>query len=128
MYVKKNPNPCRTLVGDCVIRAISIAENRPWLEVYMDICATGAIMCDMPSSNAVWRSYLIQKGYGEHLTEGDIRVVEFTAKNPKGTFVVGTGTHVIAIIDGNHLDTWDSGDERITVYYKKGEVKDANAV
>lgn len=127
MFVSTNPNPCRTLVGDCVIRAISIAEGKKWADVYIDICAEGLNMCDMPSSNAIWRSYLLKNGYAESYTDGDIRVRDFAAKNPKGVYIVGTGSHVVAIVNGNYCDTWDSGDESVTVCYKKGDVKNGNA-
>lgn len=127
MFVSTNPNPCRTLVGDCVIRAVSIAEGKKWAEVYIDICAVGLQMCDMPSSNSVWRQYLLNKGYVEHLIDGDIRVREFADNNKKGVYILGTGSHVVAVVDGNYCDTWDSGDEPVVVYYKKGEVKNGNA-
>lgn len=42
-----NPNPKRKSVGDCVIRALSIALDKPWEETYMEICAQGFKMADM---------------------------------------------------------------------------------
>lgn len=47
-------------------------------------------------------------------------VKDFAQDHPKGRYVVGTGTHVIAVIDGNYYDTWDSGEE-IPVYYWEKE-------
>lgn len=125
MFVKNNPNPCKNLVGDCVIRAISIAEGRKWHDVYIDICTQGALMCDMPSSNAVWRAYLLSLKYDEHLADGDICVKEFAKLNNKGIYVLGTGTHAVAVVDGKYCDSWDSGDEPVMVYYRKGDISNA---
>lgn len=49
-YVYKNPNPNKNLVGDCVIRGISILINKPWEYVYTNIVTQGFKMFDMPSS------------------------------------------------------------------------------
>jgi hypothetical protein len=33
--------------------------------------------------------------------------------------MLATGTHVVAVIDGNYYDTWDSGDEVPIALWKK---------
>ena len=57
MWKRVNPNPAHKNVGDCVVRAISIAMRRPWVEVYDDICQIGREEYDMPNSDAVWGLY-----------------------------------------------------------------------
>lgn len=57
MFVYANPNPDNKVVGDCVVRAISILLDMPWEEVYDDLAEQGRIMHDMPSSNEVWSSW-----------------------------------------------------------------------
>ena len=47
-FVYCNPNPDRLLVGDCVIRAISILKDQSWLETYDDVTCLGREMYDMP--------------------------------------------------------------------------------
>ena len=54
MFIYTNPNPQGSYVGDCVVRAISIATNKTWYDVYTDLTVTGLSMSDMPSSNRVW--------------------------------------------------------------------------
>ena len=51
MFIFKNPNPGGSYVGDCVIRAISIATNKSWYDTFIGLCLQGFIMYDMPSSN-----------------------------------------------------------------------------
>lgn len=81
MWVKANPNPLKKEVPDCVIRAISIALNRPWVVVYDDLCAAGYEsmkeqygMGGMSYENR--RGYIMDGGpgysgrYGRSMTQG----------------------------------------------------------
>ena len=125
MFVFKNPNPSGSYVGDCVIRAISIATNRSWYDIFVELCLQGLIMYDMPSSNRVWNEYLKSKGYTRHIVPDDCpecyTIKNFCNEYFKGTYIVGTGTHVVAVIEGNYYDTWDSGDESPIYYWTKEE-------
>ena len=56
MWVQSNNNPGKALVGDCTIRAISKAINKPWDDTYIYLAVQGFKMKDMPSSNRVWAS------------------------------------------------------------------------
>lgn len=126
MYIFKNPNPSGSYVGDCVIRAISIATNKSWYEVYVELCLQGLMMYDMPSSNRVWNEYLKTEDFKRYIVPNDCpgcyTVKDFCSEHFKGTYILGTGTHVIAVKDGNYYDTWDSGDESPIWYWTKEEV------
>lgn len=119
-FVFYNPNPSKELVGDCVIRAISILTSKNWESTYVDIVEHGALMYDMPSSNVVWGSYLRSKGYLREVIPNTCpdcyTVKDFCLDHPRGKYLLATGTHVIAVIDGNYYDTWDSG-KKIPIYY-----------
>jgi hypothetical protein len=43
-------------------------------------------------------------------------VSDFCNEHKQGKYLLATGSHVIAVKDGDYYDTWDSGDE-IPVYY-----------
>lgn len=115
MFIYKNPNPCKCLVGDCVIRAISIALDTTWEKVYIDLCTQGLIMCDMPSSNAVWKNYLFNDGFKIKVPV-ETTIKEFADAHLTGAYVIGTGEHAVAVVNGNYYDTWDSGQEIIAFY------------
>ena len=118
-YVNYNPNPKGLKVGDCVIRALSKALNKSWTDIYMDLCVKGLEMAYMPSSNLVWGTYLMEKGYHRVECPGLLTVNEFTKRNDKGTYILGTGTHVITVVDGDYYDAWDSGDCVPYYYWEK---------
>ena len=40
---------------------------------------------------------------------------------PHGTYVLATNNHVVAVVDGNYYDTWDSGDETPIYVWRKEE-------
>lgn len=124
MFVYTNPNPNKKLVGDCVIRAVSIVLDQTWLETYDGITAVGRELRDMPSSNAVWDAYLRDKGYVKHIIPDTCpecyRVADFCWDHPSGDYLLATGTHVIAVLNGDYYDTWDSGDEVPIYFYERG--------
>lgn len=117
MYRWYNPNSCGKKVGDCVIRALTKGLNKDWYEVYIELCLYGLKMCDMPSSNSVWKKYLTDNGYFQKLTNLTVR--EFCEKHPKGKYILATGSHVIAVENGDYYDAWDSGEEELTSYFVK---------
>lgn len=119
-----NPNPRhRRSVGDCSVRAIAKALDISWESAYIDQITIGYDIGDMPSSNVVIAILLRKNGFRKATIPNDCQdcytISEFARNNPIGRFIVGTGTHVVAIVSGNYFDTWDSGDENlIYVWYK----------
>lgn len=123
MWIEYNNNPFGRRVGDCVIRAISKALNKQWEEVYIDLCVQGFMMGDLVSSNSVWSAYLKHKGFKRCTIDGcpDCYTVEdFCADHPTGIYIIGTGSHAVAVVDGNAFDAWNSLSE-IPVYYFEKE-------
>ena len=122
MFVFYNPNPAGKLVGDCVIRAISKVEGQSWEDTFVGIVVESFKLCDMPSSNYVWGSYLKSKGYARKNlpdTCPDCYTVrQFCEEHPDGKYIVATGTHAVAVVK-NIYDTWDSSDEVVMYYWEK---------
>lgn len=123
-WIYYNPNPKGNLVGDCVVRAISLALEQDWNKSYLGISTQGYELKDMPSSNETWAVYLRRNGFKRYIIPNECpdcyTIEDFCRDNPVGVFVVATGTHVVTCIDGNYYDTWDSG-QKIPIYYFKKE-------
>ena len=81
---------------------------------------------DMPSDNDIWELYLYNKGYRRGVlpdTCPDCYTVDrFCQEYPKGKYLLATGRHVVAVVNGDYYDAWDSGKE-VPVYYWHKEVK-----
>lgn len=120
-----NVNPQANLVGDCVIRALSLALDQDWDTTYMGVVAKGYEMKDMPSSNSVWGAYLKHNGFKKYVIPDECpdcyTVDDFCKDHPHGKYVLATGTHAVTAISGDYYDTWDSGSE-IPIYYFKKEI------
>ena len=113
MWVFYNPNPTGARVGDCSIRAVCKALDMDWDKAYTAIVLTGYVMGDMPSSNAVWGSYLRSKGFRRESMPDSYPTLK------KGTFVLVFSGHVATVEDGNLYDSWDSSAEIPLYYYAK---------
>lgn len=125
MWIYANPNPCRQEEPDCVVRAIAIATGQSWDRAHWDLCALSHRKCTMPSVNWLWGLYLQRMGFEKFLLEEScpecVTVKEFAWRYPEGTYVIGTGSHAVCVRDGNWYDSWDSGDETPTYFYRKKE-------
>ncbi|MCR5475522.1 MAG: hypothetical protein K6F28_10025 [Lachnospiraceae bacterium] len=123
MYIFANPNPAGLKIGDCVVRAIAISSGMDWDTAYNILVDYGFNMKEMPNANSVWGQLLIDSGFTRHVIPDTCpacyTVREFCRDHPKGTYVLGTGSHVVAVIDGNYYDTWDSGDEVPLIYWRE---------
>lgn len=119
-FVSYNANPINNRVGDCTVRAISKALDQPWEDTYIELCLQGFMLCDMPSANAVWGAYLREKGFRRSIIPDECpdcyTVRDFCKDHQDGKFILALAGHVIAVVDGNYYDTWNSGDE-IPLYY-----------
>ena len=77
----------------------------------------------MPSVNWLWEMYLKRNGFEKFLLPDAcpecVTVREFCKRYPDGTYVIGTGTHAVAVISGNYIDAWDSGGETPTYFFRK---------
>ena len=82
-------------------------------------------MGDLLSSNAVWGAYLKSKGFTRDIVSNDCpecyTIEDFCNEHPKGTYIIGTGTHCVVAQDRCVFDTWDSSGETPIYYYHKGE-------
>lgn len=122
MWIRCNPNPLGKQTSDCVVRAIAIATEQSWKRTYRELCSIGEIECEMPTVNYVWGMDLKDKGATQFLLPEScpmcLTVRAFCAKYPEGTYVIGTGSHAVAVIDGDYYDSWDSGNEVPSYFWR----------
>lgn len=125
MFIPYNANPNNNNTIDCTIRAISKVLDRTWDEIYISLVVEGYIQKDLPNSNSVWGKFLYENGYRREIIPNSCpacyTVAEFCVDHPVGTFLLVTGDHVVAVIDGSYYDTWDSGNAVPVYYWAKGE-------
>lgn len=122
-YVYFNNNPLEKATGDCVVRAISIVTGMSWDEAYEAVCEEGFRLAEMPSTNTAWGALLRRMGFEKRVVPDTCptcyTVRDFCAEYPDGVYILATGTHVVAVINGNWIDAWDSGGEYPIYYWRR---------
>lgn len=123
MFTFYNPNPAGRFTGDCAIRAVAKALNTDWDEAYLLLTAYGFSLKDWGNFNAVISALLRDYGFKRVIIPDTCpdcyTVAEFARDNPLGTFILGTGSHVVAVVDGSYYDSWDSGNEVPVFFWRK---------
>ena len=124
MWTRFNNNPAGRTVGDCAVRAVSVALGVDWETAYTLIAAAGFNMADMPSSDSVWGAVLRQNGFYRRTIPDSCpdcyTAEDFARDNPNGVYVLGFGGHVATVKDGTLYDSWDSSQEiPVYVWYQK---------
>ena len=118
-----NPNPAGRSVGDCAVRALAKATGQDWETAYAELAKNAFQMADMPSSNGVIAATLRRHGFTREAipnTCPDCYTIErFAEEHPAGTYVVGTGNHVVTIQDGQIWDAWDSSQETPLFFWRR---------
>ena len=122
MWIRCNPNPLGRQTSDCVVRAIAIATGQSWKRTYRELCDLGEIEAEMPNANSVWGLYLKRLGGRQFLLPEScpqcVTVRAFCEKYPEGIYVIGTGSHAVAVMDGDYYDSWDSGNEVPSYFWR----------
>ena len=126
MWVEFNNNPVGRRVGDCAVRAVSVALDVPWEKAYALIASNGYLMGDVISSDAVWGAVLREHGFKRAVIENECpdcyTAADFAADHPHGIYVLGFGGHTATIKDGNLYDSWNSSNETpVYFWYKRKE-------
>ena len=123
MFIERNPNPQNKRTDDCVVRAVALALNIDWQSAYTMLSAHGLKMADLFSKNYVWSDLLVSLGFKRTSLPDTCptcyTVKDFTKDHPKGLFVVGTGDHVLTVIDGDYYDSFDSGSMVPIIYFRR---------
>ncbi len=113
-----NRHPKGLKVGDCVVRAISTVFNAGYMETRRDLNRIKkALGFNSYKDHDFLYEYL--KDYERLIFKAvkgqkRLKLVGFAKEYQTGTYVVAIRKHVVAVVDGVILDTWDSS--YLTVY------------
>lgn len=122
-YIFYNPNPRGRFVGDCVIRAVCKVTHQDWRTVHADLSDLSDEMCNNMCADEVWGEYLLQRGFTRHSVRNTCpycyTVRRFCEDHPYGHHMLKTSGHVVAVINGNYYDTFDSGNDAVMYYLSK---------
>ena len=125
MWIEFNPNPVGIRTEDCAPRAIAAALDTDWETAHLMLDASALEMGLMPSNKAVMAAVLRKQGFMREVIPNTCpdcyTVHDFAREHPEGIYVLGCGDHVVTIINGGIMDTWDSSREVPLMYWYKQE-------
>lgn len=124
MWKEYNNNPTGRRTGDCAVRAVAKALDTDWETAYARLAMSGFAMGDMPNETSVVAATLRKNDFYRTAIPNTCpdcyTAADFCEDNPEGVFVLGFGTHIATVVDGDLYDTWDSSDLiPATVWYKE---------
>jgi hypothetical protein len=122
-FIAFNPNPKGKVAEDCTVRAISCLTGKTWDDAYILVCTGGLIEKTMPDQKAAITTLMQMLGFERHDLPNTCpkcyTIRQFTIDYPRGRYLVATGSHVVAVINGNYYDAFDSGNEVPLNYWKE---------
>ena len=113
-------------MGDCTVRALAKALDISWEQAHVMLDYNSYMMGDISNSNVVLGAVLRQHGFYRDVIPNTCpdcyTANDFAMDHPTGTYVLGFGTHVATVVDGDLYDTWNSlGEIPIYYWYRKDD-------
>ena len=100
-----NANAKGRHTNDCVVRAISLAENKTWNDTYKELSniaqSQGILLDDVEFVEPLLDSRYIRECFKETF------VGEFIESHPKGKYLITMQGHITCVIDGVLYDSFD---------------------
>lgn len=93
-------------IGDCVVRALTIATGEDYQEVRRELWWTSYKNGDMPNSKANSEEFLKKRGFIKEKKIKGFRLADYPV-NPKETYVVVLANHLTCLDQGLVRDIWD---------------------
>lgn len=122
-FIFYNPNPKHKLTTDCVLRMLSKVLDITWEEAYIKLSTIVLTEYEVPSSNYIWETLLERNGFTKRLLPNTcprcMSIENFAYTFNRGTYVACTGSHVVAVINGNYYDISDSGDAIVSYFFER---------
>ncbi len=126
IYRYSNPHPEGKHVTDCVVRAITIAVEGDYLEVRKHLNRIKKELKETSYKNRKFMNKYTKLNGWKKISfpaikgQPRMRGTDFVKLYPKGTYILKLAKHVVAVVDGVYLDTWDCTEKMI---YNAWEVK-----
>jgi len=123
LYPKKQRTKKNMNTDDCVIRAIVHATGIDYITVFNALLDLAKESTFLPSYEVNYGKYLESIGWVKRkpMRNGlgkTYEVRNFPAK-PRGKYIILTTSHLTAIVNGKHMDSWNCGRWRANSYYER---------
>lgn len=125
-YYQPNRKDLKDKTGDCQVRALSKVLNITWLEAFdltIPICRELQTYTIFDGNLEKTKEAMSTLGFVYHPisnARGSKRptVEEFAKAHKTGRYICKVAHHVVAVVDGQYFDTWNSGYKSLYGYYE----------
>ena len=93
-------------VGDCVVRALTIATGEDYQDVRKELWETSYENGDMPVGNKTYEAFLTKRGFVKEKKIQRYNLGNYPVSN-KETYVVVLAGHLVCLDQGLVRDLWD---------------------
>ena len=123
-YKKFNVNPKGLKCDDCAIRAVAVALNTSWDDIYRQLFDIGFELKRPMSDLVVIDKLLKRNGFMQgsiKVAKGESRptVAEFANSHKDMICILRVAHHLVACAKGIYVDTWDCGSKSVYKYWYK---------
>lgn len=125
MFIEKNANPWGVNEEDCMIRAITLATGKDYMEVHDDMLQLAYDKdWDITELRTGW-TYLVNNGYEAlDFDECKCTVKQYATEMKEPRVVVVKG-HMTFTEKGNIYDTWNCSKYRVKYAFRKSNSNNA---
>ncbi len=121
-YENRNVNPKGKKTGDCVVRALSVALKRDYLDVYAELFDISVNTGYIVNDKRVEEKFLARHGFVKHKqpkkpSGKKYTIAELDKLCKNDVIVVSCARHLTVVIDGVLIDNWDCRGKCISNYY-----------
>ena len=111
-YAYFNANPMKKETGDCVIRAMAVAFDKTWFEIYDELSILARKLATVIDDDDCWKEYLANHNMQEIHTIRNRKHVwkdgnEFALAHKEGRYILEIANHLSVLVDGVIYDIWD---------------------
>lgn len=121
-YESKNVNPKGKKTGDCVVRALSLALGRDYLDVYKELFEISVQTGYIVNDKHVEEKFMARHGFVKHKqpkksTGKKYLVGEIDKLCKDKVIVISCAHHLTVVLGGVLTDCWDCRGKCISNYY-----------
>lgn len=118
-----NANPKKLVGSDCVIRALAVAFDKTWYQMFDELTDFARQKAMTPTDDICWKAYVEEQNVqhiqtirrGKHLwKDGDA----FVKAHKDGRYILQMAKHVSVSVDGVIYDIWDCSDRFVYQAWK----------
>ena len=113
-YKYYNANPTNKVTNDCVIRSLSFAYNKTWIDVFDELTSIARENFDVATSKDVYMEYVKKHGaeYIKTMTKySRLSGGDFADQYQEGVYILRMANHLTVCRQGIIYDTWDCSEK-----------------